>query len=136
MSSTSMATTLRSEWKLEPRADVRFGSKGDIGQPGTMFALPPKADMDQSALNVRFVPKGNRNVAETANSRVGGQPAQSGVGGLLLVCDHLVDAAARPHCTGIYIKVAKRMIWVLVERDLLSLDHDLIFNENVRVGLA
>jgi hypothetical protein len=60
----------------------------------------------------------------------------SGGGGLLLVCDHVVDNAARPHCAGVDIKVSQRVIGVLVDRELLSLDHDLVLNENVRVGLA
>ena len=34
-------------------ADVRFGSKADIGRP----ALPPKADMVRHDRDVRFVPK-------------------------------------------------------------------------------
>jgi len=35
-------------------ADVRFGSKADIG---ILSALPPKADIGTQPRNVRFVPK-------------------------------------------------------------------------------
>src|SRR5262249_11952941 len=39
------------------RNNVRFGSKADIRGVRAMSALPPKADMDQSGCDVRFVPK-------------------------------------------------------------------------------
>ena len=38
-------------------ADVRFGSKADIGVRPQHVALPPKADMDQHGRDVRYVPE-------------------------------------------------------------------------------
>ena len=47
--------------------DVHFGSKVDMTPNFAMSALPPKADMDQSAWNVGFVPKADM-VARTVPS--------------------------------------------------------------------
>ena len=38
-------------------ADVRFGSKADIGEGATDVRFTPKRDMDQHGRDVRFVPK-------------------------------------------------------------------------------
>jgi CubicO group peptidase (beta-lactamase class C family) len=53
MSSTLMATTLRSEWGLPQRADVRF----EIGAQIAMSAIPPIADKLGGGRFVRLVPR-------------------------------------------------------------------------------
>jgi hypothetical protein len=53
--------------KVRRIGDVHFGSKADMTPNFAMSALPPKADMDQSAWNVRFVPKADM-VARTVPS--------------------------------------------------------------------
>ena len=42
--------------EIRRATDVRFGSLADIGAQIAMSAILPIADIDQGALNVRFVP--------------------------------------------------------------------------------